>query len=245
MIQRLLALVNYLKHYIKLMRKAETRGWAKKSAPCYVEEHHIFIRAIFGENDRVIYLTAKEHVLAHLLLFKGYLKRYGRHNRKTWKVATAATAMGMVSKHTWQRTLKSCSTLGLAREVDAENKSIRYTGTTLPPRPGYKWYNNGMEQTRRKRHPGEDWVEGRLHHEMKPYEERNITEQTMESWIETGRKVGTMLAESGQWEKVRCKDGKGGAAGKGNVWWHNGVISTRAKECPGEGWVRGRLKRSK
>ena len=127
--------LNYLKQYIKLMRKAEQRGWTKKSAPCYVEKHHPFIRAIFGENDRVVYLTAREHVLAHLLLFKAFLSRYGRHHWKTWKAATAATAMGMVSKHTWERTSVSCYTLGLAREVDAENKRVMYTGVSQGPKP--------------------------------------------------------------------------------------------------------------
>jgi hypothetical protein len=237
--------VSYLGHYIKLMRKAEQRGWTKKSAPCYVERHHIFIKAIFGENGRVVYLTAREHVLAHLLLFKACLKRYGRNDWRTWKVAGAATAMGIICERHWGRTLVSCSSLGLARNVDAENKSIRYRGTKLPPRPGYKWYNNGVEQTRAKEHPGGEWVEGRIEFKAKPYSERNITEQTMDSWVESGRKVGTMLAETGKWEKVRCKDGRGGAAGAGNVWWNNGMISTRAKTCPGEGWVRGRLKRSK
>ena len=118
------------------MRKAEYRGWTKKSAPCYVEEHHIFIKAIFGKNERVVYLTAREHVLAHLLLFKAFLNRYGRHHRKTWKVAEAATAMGMISKHTWQRTTVTCPTLGLARQVAAENKSVAYTGVPQGPKPG-------------------------------------------------------------------------------------------------------------
>jgi hypothetical protein len=215
------------------------------SAPCYVEKHHVFIKAIFGENGRVVYLTAREHVLTHLLLFKAFLKRYGRHHSKTWKVAGAATAMGIIGERHWGRTPVSCGTLGLARKVDAENKSIRYTGTTLPPRPGYKWYNNGVEQTRAKKHPGEGWVEGRLHCKVKPYVERNITSQTVESWVESGRKVGTMLAKSGRWEKVRCKDGRGGSAGKGNVWWNDGINCTRSKTCPGEGWVRGRLLRDK
>jgi hypothetical protein len=238
-------LVNYLKHYVKLIRKAEQRGWTKKSAPCYVEKHHPFIQAVFGENNRVVYLTAREHVVAHLLLFKAYLKRYGRHHWKTWKVAGAATAMQIIGERHWGRTPVSCSTLGLAREVDAENKRIAYTGTTLPPRPGYKWYNNGVTQTRSKTHPGEGWVEGRIFFTSIPYEDKVISEETMSTWVENGRKVGLMNAESGQWESVRCKDGRGGAAGKGSVWWTNGVSETRAKECPGEGWVRGRLKRIK
>ena len=227
------------------MRKAEQRDWTKKSAPCYVERHHVFVKAIFGENNRVVYLTAREHVLAHLMLFKACLKRYGRHHWKTWKVATAATAMAIICEDHWGRTPLSCSTLGLARKIDAENKKLRYTGTTLPPRPGYTWYNNGIKQTRSKSHPGEGWISGRLFFEAKPYNEKTITEQTREAWVESGRRVGNNLAASGQWEEVRCKDGRGGAAGKGNVWWNNEIICTRSKECPGEGWIRGRIKRNK
>ena len=32
-----------------------------------------------------------------------------------------------------------------------------------------------------------------------------------------------------------------GSKVKGKLWWNNGVKQTRALECPGEGWVRGRL----
>lgn len=30
----------------------------------------------------------------------------------------------------------------------------------------------------------------------------------------------------------------------GTRWWNNGAIHKRSKECPSEGWVRGRLKRN-
>ena len=29
---------------------------------------------------------------------------------------------------------------------------------------------------------------------------------------------------------------------KGKHWWNNGISSTRSRECPGEGWTRGRLR---
>jgi hypothetical protein len=32
------------------------------------------------------------------------------------------------------------------------------------------------------------------------------------------------------------------ATEKGAVFWHNGIKSVRAKECPGDDWVRGRIK---
>ena len=31
-------------------------------------------------------------------------------------------------------------------------------------------------------------------------------------------------------------------AHKGKLWWNNGISSIRSRECPGEGWTRGRLK---
>lgn len=31
----------------------------------------------------------------------------------------------------------------------------------------------------------------------------------------------------------------------GTQWWNNGTINKRSRECPGEGWVRGRTKTSK
>ena len=30
-------------------------------------------------------------------------------------------------------------------------------------------------------------------------------------------------------------------AHKGKLWWNNGISSKRSRECPGEGWTRGRL----
>ena len=29
---------------------------------------------------------------------------------------------------------------------------------------------------------------------------------------------------------------------KGMLWWNNGILSIRSRECPGEGWTRGRLR---
>ena len=29
---------------------------------------------------------------------------------------------------------------------------------------------------------------------------------------------------------------------KGMLWWNNGISSTHSRECPGEGWTRGRLR---
>ena len=68
--------MNHLKQYIKLIRKAQSRNNG-------VEEHHIFPRSIYGENDYKVMLTMREHWLAHKLLFSIFLTRYGKHNSKS------------------------------------------------------------------------------------------------------------------------------------------------------------------
>ena len=100
------------------MRKAEYRGWTKKSAPCYVEEHHIFIKAIFGKNERVVYLTAKEHFIAHLLLWKTCRRRYGVQH---WKTAKAVQAMSMKSEFTEDRYVLNSHEFELARTAHIES----------------------------------------------------------------------------------------------------------------------------
>jgi hypothetical protein len=82
--------MNYLKHYIKLIRIAEKRHKPEE----YCESHHVFPVSIFGKNDRVVWLTAREHVIAHLMLFLGCRRRYGPKHYRTYKMAFAAQQMG-------------------------------------------------------------------------------------------------------------------------------------------------------
>ena len=77
--------MNYLKVYCNLIRKAENRTLPEG----YVEKHHIFPISIFGNNNRIVILTAREHYLAHALLEKICIKRYGNCNEKTRKMTYA------------------------------------------------------------------------------------------------------------------------------------------------------------
>lgn len=67
------ALNKYSAWYFALVEKSTARGWTKNSAPCYVEGHHVIPRSISGDGIRageIIYLTAREHFVMHLLLPK-------------------------------------------------------------------------------------------------------------------------------------------------------------------------------
>lgn len=81
--------MNYLKIYCKLIRKAETRDKIEG----YTENHHVFPKSIYGNNNRIVPLTAREHYIAHMLLEKICIKRYGLNHIKTCKMMWAHLAM--------------------------------------------------------------------------------------------------------------------------------------------------------
>ena len=60
----------YINWYFNIVEKAIARDWNKKTAPCYVEKHHIVPKALGGKDDQVVFLTAREHFVCHILLTK-------------------------------------------------------------------------------------------------------------------------------------------------------------------------------
>ena len=62
--------MNYLKHYDLLIKKAQNRPIPDG----YVEKHHILPKSMGGsdEKENLVYLTAREHFIAHFLLAKHY-----------------------------------------------------------------------------------------------------------------------------------------------------------------------------
>jgi hypothetical protein len=60
--------MNYQFHYDELIRK---RGRKVKPTGIYTEGHHIIPRSMGGtdESNNITYLTAREHFIAHWLLW--------------------------------------------------------------------------------------------------------------------------------------------------------------------------------
>ena len=72
----------YTKYYFNIINKALFRNWNKKTAPVYVEGHHIVPNSII-KNNILVYLTAREHFVCHLLLIKML------ENENKWKMQRA------------------------------------------------------------------------------------------------------------------------------------------------------------
>jgi hypothetical protein len=87
--------MNYLKVYCNLIRKGENRTPPEG----YIEKHHTFPKSIFGKNNRIVILTAREHYIAHALLERIYIKRYGLKNKNTIKMIYAHSIMKTKGKY--------------------------------------------------------------------------------------------------------------------------------------------------
>jgi hypothetical protein len=183
----------------------------------------VFIKAIFGENGRVVYLTAKEHFIAHLLLWKGFRNRYGVQHWKTAKAGKALQSMSMKSKFTNERMVANSRTFEMVRIANVEsmlgdNHWSRQEGAVSP------FVALNKDPARAKRIG-----------EINSKREKNRWDNGEHHWQDP---------EFIKNKRQRMVNGQAALMGskvKGKLWWNDGVHQTRAFECPGEDWVRGRL----
>jgi hypothetical protein len=156
--------MNYLKVYCNLIRKAENRTPPEG----YTEKHHTFPKSIFGKNNRIVVLTAREHYIAHALLEKICIQRYGLKDWRTIKMNFAHISMKSNDIRYFNSYLYESAKLrrsefmkcqkyglGLKHTKEARKKMSKM-------RKGMKWWNNGIVDVRSLECPGEQWKNGRL-----------------------------------------------------------------------------------
>lgn len=113
--------MNYFRQYFALMTKAENRDPAELDG-VYVENHHIFPVSIYGKNPHTVALSYKEHMVAHHLLYKAYLKEYGALDSRTNSMGYALALMiNVQSKY-----LHQSKTSQIAKRIKNSNKIKRF-----------------------------------------------------------------------------------------------------------------------
>jgi len=244
--------MNYLKHYCKLIRKAEQRAYTKKQTKkqrLYVEGHHIFPLSIFGKNNRIVYLTAREHYIAHALLEKIFIRRYGIKDIKSIKMIHAHIMLknnGYYNSYLYEN-----AKIRFSKSITGENNPFYGKNHTEETKEKLKIINKGKklseelkEKMRISRLSKNNHFYGKSHtektkqkmSELKKGNKNALGYKMTKEQIEKSRqkRIGKKHTEEHK-KKLREQI-------KGRKWWNNGIETKMSFGCPGKGWVLGRLK---
>lgn len=245
--------MNYLKVYCNLIRKAENRTPPEG----YTEKHHIFPKSIYGDNDRVVVLTAKEHYIAHALLEKICLKRYGKSHIYTEKMTYAHFLMNDGKRY------YNSFLYEQVRKKVSEIHSNKFSGKNNPRYGKIGIYKHSEETKEKQRKYNIEnnikppimagWNKGKKHSEIS--KEKMRQSQLDKKHSEETKKQMSKNRQCKRWwnnevENKFCKEcpgeqwilGKTGKTTQGFKWWNNGQINKYALECPGNEWICGRIK---
>jgi hypothetical protein len=306
--------MNYLKVYCNLIRKAENRTLPEG----YIEKHHTFPKGLFGNNNRIVILTAREHYIAHLLLEKICIRRYGVDNEKTKKMTLACFLMRNRSEkynsHLYEQLRQRYSDIMKERMGGENNPSYgvpcseerkqkireKHLGRKVSQET-----RDRMSRTRTGKRRGnylkiydldfrDNFIEivktSHSKNEILRRFEYKISYRCVTGWIkqleldtshftnvgikrtdETKEKIRlSKLGEknpfygkthSNDTRRKLSENAKGennsfygkkhtneskkkqSQSKMGHVWWNNGEIEKKKVKCPGDGWVRGKIKK--
>jgi hypothetical protein len=177
-------------------------------------------------------LTAREHYIAHALLEKICIKRYGLKDRKTIKMITAFWCMNNqnTKNEYFNSYLYESSKI---RFIDSK-RGVKLTESQRQKmsesNSGKIWWTDGIETKHSKKCPGEGWYRGRPNINVG----RTVSEDTKRKISE--KNTGKRRTEEHK-EKVIKEL-------KTRKWWNNGVEDKHTAQCPGDGWVLGRTMES-
>lgn len=220
--------MNYLKIYCNLIRKAENRTPPEG----YTEKHHTFPKSIFGKNNRIVVLTAREHSVAHALLEKIYLKRCGIENWKTQKMIFAYCNMSASNQYHKNRYINSrlyeSSRIRKSKIMSGKNNPFYGKKHSDEVIAKIKQANSGRIMVVTEDH-AKKISESK---KGKPLSKKCI-ERCKEVNIGNSYRLGTKHTNEAK-EKMRKKR-------EGLKWWNNGEKNVMKKKCPGEKWKPGRL----
>lgn len=225
--------MNYLKIYCNLIRKAENRT----SPEGYTEKHHTFPVSIFGKNNRIVVLTAREHYIAHALLEKAFIKRYGLHHYRTQKMNFAHSSMKCKNKYANSYLYENAR----KRRIEIMKEQKINCGKNHP-----LYRKPRSEETKRK-------ISGSMKGNVPSEESNKKRSETLKGknnpsygkkwWNDgCGNEVFSIKCPP-NWYSGRNEEviQKGTETRKGRKWWNDGCGNTKfAAECPGENWVSGR-----
>ena len=236
--------MNYQKIYDQLIEKRRRFPLTKnKKDPNYIycEAHHIIPRCLNGSDDsnNIVNLTAREHFIAHYLLWKIHpcdgtllafymFKKGNPHScaKRDFKNSRLYAA-ARLAYYEWN---VRCHT-GIKQSKDRiEHRAMMNRGK-----------KRTLEQ-RKKMSENSYWKRKHLSDDMKA----KISEATKNAMTnipndkkrEMAQKLSQQLKGRRLTEEHKQKLS---SSRKGLHWWNNGIIAIQRRECPGQEWKRGNL----
>jgi hypothetical protein len=234
--------MNYLKVYCNLIRKAENRIPPEG----YTEKHHTFPKSIFGNNTRVVVLTAREHYVAHILLAKICIKKYGLYHKNTQKMLCAIINMKGKTNRYYNSYSYECARKKRNESIKGENHwnygkpitqevkdkiSLKNKGKPSPDPKGEKFKEY-------RELYGNFWT-GKKHTEE--YKKLKSIDRLNYYQTEEGKKQRQQISKTLKEKGIKPPVYAYGQS-KGTKWWNNGKINKRSIESPGNDFIEGRNK---
>ena len=149
--------MNYKKIYDQLVEKCRVRGLDKSALDGYFEKHHIVPRCLGGsdEDDNIVLFTAREHIIAHILLWKQNPEHAGLTNaahmmantREYGKFLPTKVLAKIKEEYSFQRSLrKEGAGYGETRHINLSGKRFG----RLVVKDTYSWHHfpNGQRKAR-------------------------------------------------------------------------------------------------
>jgi hypothetical protein len=137
---------NYLKHYNQLCSTRKLLDRSKQD-DVYYEEHHIIPKSLGGSNsaDNLVLLTAREHYIAHLLLYNHYKTIGGIGFRK---MSYALVSMASTNKN-FSRPILNSRQYAIIKEA-ARNSRLghKVLDTTNYKKPKSESHKNAIRLAR-------------------------------------------------------------------------------------------------
>jgi hypothetical protein len=238
--------MNYLKVYCNLIRKAENRTPPEG----YTEKHHTFPVSIFGKNKRIVVLTAREHYIAHALLEKICIKRYGLKHWKTQKMIHAFWIMNAKTNkidYHYNSLLYESSKIHQSKIVSEKMKGNKNSLGTVKSK---EWIdkmvaiNTGKKRKEETRNKISNKLKGRKKEPFSDDTRMKLSISKKGQKFSEEHKNNLKLAWKKRKLKMTEEERKNTFSGtKGKCWFYNDELKISKLFYPNEvpyGWIKGR-----
>jgi hypothetical protein len=254
-----------LNSYVKLFS-----GYSLPKTEEYCENHHILPRSLFpefvNEEWNIVRILYKDHILAHKLLFSAYpipkfykplnmmlqgnvdkhLENYKELKSDMFKEIWKELKLNEVKYSEWKN--KRRNHMFKAHEEGFYLEKRIYTEEQkIEKSESMKTYWESDESQEHRNSLSKDNIGPERRSKIQKQVWNNRSEEKNEEQKERLRSIAAEGSKKGaeiskilwQTEEYRSKMKE---AHKGMVCWTNGTVTVKSKECPGEGFVRGRHK---